>query len=62
MLGLFVVPRTPLTPLLRMSTHPVTAAAPITGPSAWLCLPGLALAAVAAFLAARLVLCCAFTS
>jgi hypothetical protein len=45
---------TPLTPLLRMGTHPVSAGASIAGVAAWLCLPGLALAAAAAFLAARL--------
>ncbi len=53
-LGLFVVRGTPLTPLLRLSTHPATLQTSVAGPAAWLCLPGLALAAVAAFLAGRL--------
>ena len=52
--GLFVTRGTPLTPLLRLSTHPATLQTPVTGPAAWLCLPGLALMAVAAVLAARL--------
>ena len=53
-LGLFVVRETPLTPLLRLSTHPATLDTFVAGPGAWPCLPGLALVAVAAFLAARL--------
>jgi ABC-type Mn2+/Zn2+ transport system ATPase subunit len=53
-LGLFVIRETPLTPLLRLSTHPATVQTPVAGAAAWLYLPGLALAAVAAFLAARL--------
>ena len=36
------------------STHPATLQTPVAGPAAWLYLPGLALVAVAAFLAARL--------
>ncbi len=54
LLGLLIVRETPLTPLLRLSTHPSTVQTPVAGPAAWLCLPGLALVAVAAFLAARL--------
>jgi hypothetical protein len=53
-LGLFVIRATPLTPALRLSTHPTTLQTPVTGPAAWLFLPGLALAAAAAFLATRL--------
>ena len=53
-LCLFVARATPLAPLLRLSTHPATVQTPVTGPAAWLCLPGLALVAVAAFLATRL--------
>jgi len=53
-LGLFVVRGTPLTPLLRLSTHPTTLQTSVSGPAAWLCLPGLLLAAVAAMLATRL--------
>ena len=49
-LVLFVVQNTPLAPLLRLSTHPATPQTPVGGPAAWLCLPGLALMAVAAFL------------
>jgi hypothetical protein len=53
-LVLFVVRGTPMTPLLRLSTRPATLATPAGGPGAWLFLPGLALMAVAALLAARL--------
>ena len=53
-LVLFVARDTPLTPLLRLSTHPATLQTPAGGPAAWLWLSGLALMAVAAFLAARL--------
>jgi len=53
-LVLFVVRGTPLAPLLRLSTHPATPQTPAGGPAAWLRLSGLALMAVAAFLAARL--------
>jgi len=53
-LVLFVARDTPLTPLLRLSTHPTTLRTPAGGPAAWLWLSGLALMAVAAFLAARL--------
>jgi ABC-2 type transport system ATP-binding protein len=53
-LVLFVARATPMTPLLRLSTHPATLATPAGGPAAWLFLPGLALMALAALLAARL--------
>ena len=53
-LVLFVVQHTPLAPLLRLSTHPTTLQTPVGSPVAWLCLPGLALVAVAAFLVTRL--------
>jgi ABC-type Mn2+/Zn2+ transport system ATPase subunit len=53
-LVLFVARVTPMTPLLRLSTHPATLATPAGGPAAWLFLPGLALMALAALLAARL--------
>jgi len=52
-LVLFVVRDTPMGPLLRLSTHPATVRTPAGGPAAWLFLPGLALAAVAAFAATR---------
>jgi hypothetical protein len=42
----------PLTPLLRMNTHPVTVHTSIAGPAAWLYVPGAVLIAAAAFLAA----------
>jgi ABC-type Mn2+/Zn2+ transport system ATPase subunit len=51
---LFVVRDTPMGPLLRLSTHPTTLQTTVGGPAAWLFLPGLALVAVAAFLATRL--------
>jgi len=51
---LFVVLGTPMTPLLRLSTHPATLYTPVGGPALWLFLPGAALMAVAALLAARL--------
>jgi hypothetical protein len=51
---LFVVRGTPLTPLLRLSTHPATLSTPVGGPALWLFLPGAALMAAAALLAARL--------
>jgi ABC-2 type transport system ATP-binding protein len=51
---LFVVRDTPMGPLLRLSTHPTTLRTTVGGPAAWLFLPGLALMAVAAFLATRL--------
>jgi ABC-2 type transport system ATP-binding protein len=51
---LFVVRDTPMGPLLRLSTHPTTPQTTVGGPAAWLFLPGLALMAVAAFLATRL--------
>ena len=53
-LVLFVVRGTPMTPLLRLSTHPATLQTPVAGPAAWLFLPGVALMAAAALLAARL--------
>jgi len=53
-LVLFVARTTPMAPLLRLSTHPATLATPVGGAAAWLVLPGLALAAAAAFLATRL--------
>jgi ABC-type Mn2+/Zn2+ transport system ATPase subunit len=52
-LVLFVVRNTPMVPLLKLSTHPTTLQTPVGGPAAWLFLPGLALVAVAAFLATR---------
>src|SRR5690349_3254532 len=52
-LVLFVVQNTPMAPLLKLSTHPTTLQTPVDGPAAWLFLPGLALVAVAAFLATR---------
>jgi ABC-type Mn2+/Zn2+ transport system ATPase subunit len=51
---LFVVRETPMTPLLRLSTHPATLSTPVAGPALWLFLPGAALMAAAALLAARL--------
>jgi ABC-2 type transport system ATP-binding protein len=53
-LVLFVAGSTPMSPLLRLSTHPATLQTPAGGPAAWLFLPGLALMAVAAFLSGRL--------
>jgi len=53
-LVLFVARDTPMSPLLRLSTHPATPQTPAGGPAAWLFLPGLALMAVAAFLSGRL--------
>jgi hypothetical protein len=52
-LVLFVVRSTPMAPLLKLSTHPTTLQTPVGGPAGWLFLPGLALVAVAAFLATR---------
>ena len=52
-LVLFVVRNTPMAPLLKLSTHPTTLQTPVGGPAAWLFLPGLAVLAVAAFLATR---------
>jgi energy-coupling factor transporter ATP-binding protein EcfA2 len=46
-LVLFIVRDTPLTPLLRLSTPPSTLQTSVAGPTAWLYLPGLVLAAVA---------------
>jgi ABC-type Mn2+/Zn2+ transport system ATPase subunit len=51
---LFVIRPTPLTPLLRMSTHPSTLQTSVTDQVAWLCLPGLVLVAAAALLVTRL--------
>jgi ABC-type Mn2+/Zn2+ transport system ATPase subunit len=53
-LVLFVARGTPMTPLLRLSTHTATLQTPVGGPAAWLFLPGLALMAAAAFLSGRL--------
>ncbi len=53
-LVLFVARGTPMTPLLRLSTHTATLQTPVGGPAAWLFVPGLALMAVAAFLSGRL--------
>lgn len=53
-LVLFVARDTPMTPLLRLSTHTATLQTPVGGPASWLFLPGLALIAVAAFLSGRL--------
>jgi len=53
-LGLVVIQGTPMTPLLKLSTAAVTAATPVASQVAWLCLPGAALVAVAAFAATRL--------
>jgi ABC-type Mn2+/Zn2+ transport system ATPase subunit len=53
-LVLFVARGTPMTPLLRLSTHPATLYTAAGGPALWLFLPGAALMAVAALLAARL--------
>jgi ABC-type amino acid transport system permease subunit len=53
-LVLFVARSTPMSPLLRLSTHPATPQTPAGGPAAWLFLPGLALMAAAAFLSGRL--------
>jgi ABC-type Mn2+/Zn2+ transport system ATPase subunit len=53
-LVLFVAQSTPMSPLLRLSTHPATPQTPAGGPAAWLFLPGLALMAVAALLSGRL--------
>ena len=53
-LGLIVIPHTPLTPLLRLSSNAVTLVTPVSVQVAWLCVPGLVLAALAAFTATRL--------
>jgi len=53
-LGLVIVRHTPLTPLLLLSTAPVTDLTPVASQVAWLCLPGAALIAAAACLSARL--------
>lgn len=53
-LGLFVIRSTPLTPLLRMSTHTATLQTPVAGPAAWLYVPGLVLVAAAALGVTRL--------
>jgi hypothetical protein len=47
-LGLFIIRDTPLTPLLRISTHPSTLHTAVGGPAAWLCVAGLVLVAAAA--------------
>jgi hypothetical protein len=51
---LFVIRPTPLTPLLRMSTHPSTLQTSVTDQVAWLCVPGLLLVAAAALIVTRL--------
>ena len=51
---LFVIRPTPLTPLLRMSTHPSTLQTSVTDQVAWLCLPGLLLITAAALIVTRL--------
>ena len=52
-LGLFIIRHTPLTPLLRLATNPVTAHTSVAGPAAWLYGPGAVLLAAAALLASR---------
>jgi ABC-type Mn2+/Zn2+ transport system ATPase subunit len=53
-LGLVVIQGTPMTPLLKLSTAAVSTVTPVAGQVAWLCLPGAALVAAAAFAATRL--------
>ncbi|HXL96664.1 MAG TPA: ATP-binding cassette domain-containing protein [Streptosporangiaceae bacterium] len=53
-LGMIVLPHTPLTPLLRLSSNAVTLVTPVSVQVAWLCVPGLVLMAVAAWTATRL--------
>jgi hypothetical protein len=53
-LGLIIVQHTPLTPLLKLSTATATVATPVASQIAWLCLPGVVLVAVAAYLTTRL--------
>jgi ABC-type Mn2+/Zn2+ transport system ATPase subunit len=53
-LGMIVLPHTPLTPLLRLSSNAVTLATPVSVQVAWLCVPGLVLMAAAAWTATRL--------
>jgi ABC-type Mn2+/Zn2+ transport system ATPase subunit len=52
-LGLFALRPTPMTPLLKLSTAADTIATPVGTQVAWLALPGIALAAVAAYLSTR---------
>jgi len=52
-LGMFIIRHTPLTPLLRLATNPVTAHTSIAGPAAWLYGLGALLLAAAALLASR---------
>jgi len=52
-LGMFIIRHTPLTPLLRLATNPVTAHTSVAGPAAWLYGPGAVLLAAAALLASR---------
>lgn len=52
-LGLVIVRDTPLVPLLRLSTAAVTNATPVGTQVFWLCVPGAALVAAAAYLATR---------
>jgi energy-coupling factor transporter ATP-binding protein EcfA2 len=51
---LILIRPTPLTPLLRMSTHSSTLQTSVTDQVAWLCLPGLLLVAAAALIVTRL--------
>jgi len=53
-LALIVIPHTPLSPLLRLSSNAVTLVTPVSVQAAWLCAPGLVLMAIAAFAANRL--------
>jgi ABC-type Mn2+/Zn2+ transport system ATPase subunit len=53
-LALIIVPHTPLSPLLRLSSNAVTLMTPVSVQVAWLCVPGLVLMAIAAFAASRL--------
>jgi hypothetical protein len=52
-LGMFIIRHTPLTPLLKLATNPVTAQTSISGAAAWLYGPGAVLLAAAALLASR---------
>lgn len=53
-LGLLVIPHTPMWPLLKLASTVTTALTPVSVQVAWLCLPGAALVALAAFAATRL--------
>jgi ABC-type Mn2+/Zn2+ transport system ATPase subunit len=52
-LGLVIVRDTPMVPLLRLSTAAVNNATPVGTQALWLCVPGVALVAAAAYLATR---------